>query len=584
LVGFWSDTVGKRAEKRKKKNPRISAHIRPREAEYRLPTSESQEIVLAIRRGKVDALVMSGTDGDQVLLLQHAEHPYRVLVETINDGVATLDPKGIVLYANSRMAAILRTPAENFIGTPLQDHVPSSDRTTLQNLLSQGLSNSIQGEITLDAAGGHPRLVRLALNPVKNSDPRTVCVVATELTELAEANEALRANEESLRQLSARLLKLQDEERRHIARDLHDVTGQKLAVQSMALSQLINQKNSPLDAESKRILSECATLSKQVGDEIRTLSYLLPPPLLDELGLSSAVKWYAEGFERRTGIRVKVDIPSDFVRLPPDVEVTLFRIIQESLSNVHRYSGSAKAHVQVKLDAEEIEVQIGDSGKGMNLGTFNSKTGKVAPLGVGIQGMRERVRQLSGKLQINSQPNKGTIVTATIPLAASRAANSPELASGAGAASPSAQEESPLVGESASRKRILIVDDHEMLRHGIRTILQKESDLEVCGEAVDGQDAIDKVVALRPDLVILDINLPVLNGLVAVRQMLRQRPQTKILIFTVHDSEQTAKEIQAAGAHAYLSKGTGSDDLLRVVRTLLEEGSAAFLAPATVVA
>jgi PAS domain S-box-containing protein len=575
--------LGKTAEKRKKKKPRVSANVRHKPPEYRLPVSESQEIVLAIRRGKVDALVTSGSDGDQVLMLQHAEQPYRVLVETINDGVATLDATGFILYANSRMAAILRASDEPFIGTLLGEHIPASDREMLRKLIAEGLSNSTQGELTLNATEGRPRLVRLALNPVKNSEPRTVCVVATELTELAEANEALRANEESLRQLSARLLMLQDEERRHIARDLHDVTGQKLAAQSMALSQLINAKSSPLDAESKRILSEVATLSKQVGDEIRTLSYLLHPPLLDELGLSSAVKWYAEGFERRTGIQVKVDIPSDFVRLPPDVEVTLFRIIQESLSNVHRYSGSPGATVQVKLSANQIEVRISDTGKGMHLSSFNSSTGKVAPLGVGIQGMTERVRQLSGKLHITSQPNKGTMVTATIPLASSRPDAAQEGASSVGAPSSSAQE--GLTGSAdGERRRILIVDDHEMLRHGIRTILQKETDLEICGEAIDGQDAIDKVVALRPDLVILDINLPVLNGLVAARQMLRHRPQTKILVFTVHDSAQTAKEIRSAGAHAYLSKGTGSDDLLRVVRSLLDNTIPAIAAPAVVMA
>src|SRR5580704_13165618 len=177
-------------------------------------------------------------------------------------------------------------------------------------------------------------------------------------TELTEANEALRVNEESLRQLSGRLLKLQDEERRHIARDLHDVTGQKLAVQAMCLSQLLSAKSSALDAASQRVLSECAMLNKQIGDEVRTLSYLLHPPLLDELGLSSAVKWYTEGFERRTGIQVKVDIAPNFVRLPPDAEVTLFRIVQESLSNVHRYSGSARASIQIKVHAGEIELTV----------------------------------------------------------------------------------------------------------------------------------------------------------------------------------------------------------------------------------
>jgi DNA-binding NarL/FixJ family response regulator len=124
--------------------------------------------------------------------------------------------------------------------------------------------------------------------------------------------------------------------------------------------------------------------------------------------------------------------------------------------------------------------------------------------------------------------------------------------------------------------RVLIADDHEMLRRGVRTLLEDEPDWEICGEAVDGQDAVAKANSLRPDLVILDINMPVLNGLAAVRLILRNRPQTKILVFTVHDSDQTVKEIHAAGAHRFLSKSNVSDDLLRVVRELLgTKGSAA---------
>jgi len=364
---------------------------------------------------------------------------------------------------------------------------------------------------------------------------------------------------------------IQDAERRRIARDLHDITGQKLAVQSMGLSQVLNSKTNVLEAESRRILSECATLSKEVGEEIRTLSYLLHPPLLDELGLASAVRWYAEGFEQRTGIQVKVDVASDFVRLPADVEVTLFRIIQESLTNIQRYSDSLKAYIRVKVVSKEIEVRIGDYGKGMPAGVLDSRTGRTAPLGVGIQGMRERMRQLGGRLEISSRANIGTEVTATLPLSRQQTVARSESA-GTASSSLELTTESADANQSILRKRILIADDHEMLRRGVRFMLEKESAWEVCGEAVNGQEAVDKATALSPDLVILDINMPVLNGLVAVRQILRNRPQTKILIFTVHDSDQTLKEIHAAGAHGYLSKSNASEDLLRVVKELLEIG------------
>ncbi len=559
--------------RRSKRPPKRAVALRG--ARNRGHANESREIVLAIRRGRVDALVIEGSEGEQVLTLQGSDHPYRVLVETINDGVATLDPDGTILFVNNRFAEIMHLPTSRAIGTCLAAHVSPADREMLRDLIIRGGRASAQGEITLNAGEERSRIVRLALTPVNNSESQNICVVATELTELVEANEALRSNEESLRQLSARLLKLQDEERRHIARDLHDITGQKLAAQSLALSNVLSREG--LDADGKRLLSECIILSKQIGEEVRTLSYVLHPPLLDELGLSSAVKWYAEGFERRTGIRVDVDVASDFPRLPPDVEVTLFRIVQESLNNVHRYSGSQNAWVRVRsTPGKMIEVEIKDTGKGISPEMLNAASGAVAPIGVGIQGMKERMRQLAGKLEIVSRLDGGTRVIATLPLSRVEA---PAAAAEPASLLPDWQAGSSVEKGDRLRKQILIADDHELLRRGIRAMLETQVEWEICGEAVDGQDAVDKAAALRPDLVILDINMPVLNGLAAVRQILRSAPQTKILVFTVHDSDQTEKEVHAAGGHAYVSKSNASDDLLRIVKDLIG-GGASFAAPA----
>src|SRR5208282_523926 len=150
--------------------------------------------------------------------------------------------------------------------------------------------------------------------------------------------------------------------------------------------------------------------------------------------------------------------------------------------------------------------------------------------------------------EITSSPNQGTLVAATIPLSSAQVAVATQPA-------PGVLPPTSILGTEVSgplggtpRKRILIADDHEMLRRGVRNTLQTELDLEICGEAVDGQDAVEKVKALQPDLVILDINMPVLNGLVVVRQILRFRPQTKVLVFSVHDSDQTIQEVHAAGA------------------------------------
>jgi CheY-like chemotaxis protein len=394
----------------------------------------------------------------------------------------------------------------------------------------------------------------------------------TALGNLVEANEALRSKEESLRQLSARLLQLQDEERRHIARDLHDITGQKLVLQSMGLSALQTKQASHLDTEAQQTLSESLVLNKEISAEIRTLSYLLYPPLLDELGLSSAARWYATGFTERTGIPIDVDVPQEMERLSPDAEVAIFRVLQESLTNVHRYANTAKARLRISATADDIRVEVEDYGKGMQPAKSKSSQESVARLGVGIQGMTERIRQLGGCLKINSRPKRGTLVTVTIPRYTSQLAVPP--ASRSSSTPPVAvSTDTSVAAHRHQRQQVLIADDHDMLRRGVRNTLQGEPDLEICGEAVNGQDAVDKARELHPDLVILDINMPVLNGLVAARQILHYCPTTKIVIFSVQDSHQTRQEVRSAGAHGFVSKGEGSHDLVRTVREVLKRNT-----------
>lgn len=529
---------------------------------------ELEETFLAIKRGRVDAVVVNGTDGDQVFTLQGAEHPYRVLVETMNEGAATLDENGIILYANASFAAILAVLLPDIIGVRLQDRFSLSEQEKLEALIENGLSRESRGEVRLAGLDGQRHLVRLSLSPVHDFGMRTICVIATDMTELSGANEALRASEDMLRNLSGRLLQLQDEERRRISRDLHDVTGQKLALLSMDLSGILRRKGVAEDEEANRLLMESLALSNDVNKEIRTLSYVLHPPLLDELGLPSAVEWFTQGFENRTGIRVSVDFPARFGRLAPDAEVALFRIIQESLTNVHRYSGSATAYVRASSDHEQVRLEIGDFGKGLGKESKIPGPTPVAPLGVGIQGMKERVRQLSGTLEITSKPGNGTLVTAILPVAYRRSEISESDQVSKSTEVPPMQAESA-PEEHGWRKRILIADDHDVLRRGIRTMLESDPSLQVCGEAVDGRDALEQTLAQAPDLVILDINMPIMNGLDVLRQIVRHRPQTKVLAFSVHDSKQIVEEILAAGADSYLSKATAGQHLVQEVRSLL---------------
>ncbi len=216
-----------------------------------------------------------------------------------------------------------------------------------------------------------------------------------------------KANHE-LQHLSANLLNAQDGERRRIARELHDGIGQYLAAMKMSLDVALAEN--PQLAAQRGPLEDCRELLNRSTREIRTLSHLLHPPLLEEMGLASAVPWYVEGFMERSGVRVELEMPELLHRLPQSVEMVLFRVVQEGLTNVHRHSGSAVASIRLLLGEEEIVLMIQDQGKG--LGKLVAEPGKI---GVGIAGMRERVRELGGKFEIESA-NRGTTVMVTLPL------------------------------------------------------------------------------------------------------------------------------------------------------------------------
>jgi len=544
----------------KKRKKQSSSNATQATQELRARVEELEETLRAIRTGEVDAVLVSSSHGDQVFTLQGAEHPYRLLVETIEEGAATLSDDGTVLYSNKSFAAFFAVPLERFIGAPLQSFVTGNDAEFLKTLIMGAKLASTRGEIRLMRRNGKPRTVRLTLSPNRELGLEAICAVATELTEIVDANEALRVTETSLRQLSARLLQLQDEERRRIARDLHDVTGQKIAVLSMSLDRLarLTEQRKP---EAKETIKESRDIVTQIGEEIRTLSYILHPPLLDECGLASAVHWYAEGFQKRSAIKLEVEVDGDLPRLPSDAETTLFRVVQESLTNVHRYSGSPAAKIRILKESGEVRLEIIDYGHGIKSGTVRAKLDGQAPLGVGIPGMRERLHQLGGELNVDFGTS-GTRVVATLPI---KKAVEGEVEGAENQTSPGLTIRSA----DEARRRILIADDHELMRRGLRGLLESHDEWAVCGEAVEGSEAVQKSTELKPDLVIMDVNLPGLSGIEAAQQIRIEREAAKILFFTVHDSDEIIREIIEVGALGYVAKSRASQDLIEAVRRVL---------------
>jgi signal transduction histidine kinase len=223
----------------------------------------------------------------------------------------------------------------------------------------------------------------------------------------------LERTNQNLRELSARLMQLQDDERRRIARELHDSVGQMVAALAMNLASVGSDLKRL--TETVNTVNDSAALVQELGQEVRTISHLLHPPLLDEAGLASALRWYVEGFAQRSKIKVDLEVPADFGRLARESETAIFRTVQECLTNIHRHSESPTARICLSASDGQVFLEVEDRGRGIPLEKQLEMASTGTP-GVGIRGMRERFRQLGGSLEIHSN-GKGTLMVARLPVA-----------------------------------------------------------------------------------------------------------------------------------------------------------------------
>lgn len=349
--------------------------------------------------------------------VRESQQLLHLVLETLPVGVAVTDRAGNIILVNAASKRIwgdtIVSGRERWTQTKGFWH-DSGQRIAPENwasvrALSEG-QTSLNELIDIDTYDGQQKTILNSSAPIRN--PAGVIVGAVFVNE--DVTERVRA-EEALHQLTGQLLRLQDEERRRLARELHDATAQKLAVLLLGLKSLTAQASS-LDARAQESLAECQALAKQCADELRTFSYLLHPPLLEELGLAGAVRDYADGFAQRSGLRVDLEVSPSLERLPREKELAIFRVLQESLANVHRHSGSKTVSIRLTQLRGEIRLEVQDAGRGLELKT-DPASGEKAPskLGVGVAGMRERLRQLGGRLEFESG-HPGTTVRASLPL------------------------------------------------------------------------------------------------------------------------------------------------------------------------
>jgi PAS domain S-box-containing protein len=355
--------------------------------------------------------------------LTQSERLLRLVLDTLPVGVAVVDIAGDIILSNpaSRRiwGGVIRSGLERYARSKAWRHdtgkeIARDDWASVRARVNG--ETSVNEVIDIEAFNGVRKVILNSAVPIRepNHSITGAVIVNEDISARTRAERERNDGLKQMRTLTGRLMRAQDDERRRIAQMLHETTAQDLAALKMYLARLTRTGASLSDAD-RAALTESIDLAERSMTGIRTLSYLLHPPFLDEAGLLSALRWYASGFAERSGIKVDLDLPSTFERLPQEVETTLFRVVQEALINIHRHADSPTASIRLLVDGHRLILAIEDRGRGMPSDLIAQLPTGGGALGVGVAGMRERLQQLGGMLDIESS-DRGTTVRAELPL------------------------------------------------------------------------------------------------------------------------------------------------------------------------
>jgi len=467
---------------------------------------------------------------------KRAESLSRTLLDVIPQQIWSGPADGTLDYCNEGWRSYMGLGLEELQGDGWQSMLHPDDRERVLRAWHDSVANGTpyEQEERHRGADGRYRWFLSRGVPLRDYEGRILRWYGTN-TDI----EGRKRTEEELLDLSGQLLRSQDEERRRIAQDLHDSTGQNLVALATMLGRL-NKSVPSVGRRSRTLLSECVALSNQCIREVRTLSYLLHPPLLDEAGLEEAIREYVTGFSKRSGIEVKLEMSRRLGRVARDIEQALFRVVQEALTNIQRHSGSQQARIRIHRNSD-LTLEVSDLGRGVSASAHRGKQKTRFEVGVGILSMQERVKLIGGRLDIVSTDH-GTTVRATVPF-----------------------------GRNQMKKlRILLADDHGLVRVGARAVLQSQHGWRVVGEAVNGREAVEKAIELKPDVAVVDIGMPELDGIEVTRQIRTSAPETRVLVLTMHESGQMVRRALDAGASGYLLKSDLTESLAKAVETVAD--------------
>jgi PAS domain S-box-containing protein len=375
--------------------------------DLRMRLEEVEETLRAIRKGEVDALVVSGPQGDQVYTLKGAEQPYRVYVETMNEGAVTLDPGGTILYCNGRLAELLLRPSEQVIGSSIYRFIGPTDTVNFESAFQRGKQEAWRVEISLKRGDGQLVPVYLSFNPLMIDEVAAVCMVVMDLTERKRAEQELKESAERLRHLSGQLLITQENERKLIASEIHDSLGSSLGAIKFRIEEVLRKAGI---GDPENIVPSI----QKVIEETRRIQMALRPSSLDDLGILPTLNWFCREFQKTySNIHIRTQISMEEKDVPDILNTVIYRICQEAFNNIAKHSKAMAATLSLRKTGQ-IELVIEDDGRGFNLEE------KLSPenhdRGLGLTSMRERAELSGGSLAIESIRGSGTTIRVSWPL------------------------------------------------------------------------------------------------------------------------------------------------------------------------
>ncbi|HUT89783.1 MAG TPA: MASE3 domain-containing protein [Thermoguttaceae bacterium] len=531
--------------------------------------------------------------------LRRSEGRFRGTFENAAAGIAHVDLDGRWLLVNQRLCEIVGYPREELLQKSLQDLTHPDDRvahkTQFEALTRARISNYSMEQRYLHREG---RIVwvnlTMALQRDPSGSPRYSIAAVQDITRLKDAERKLTAINETLEQrvaertslaeqraaqlrvLASELTLAEQRERRRLAQILHDHLQQFLVTAKLKLGMLRRRAS---DEAQEQSLGQLDELLDQAIDASRSLTVKLSPPILYDAGLAPALEWLGRQMQKKHGLAVEVHADPQAEPDTDDWRVLIFQAVRELLFNVVKHARADSARVEMtRTDEGQVRVRVSDPGVGFDPSRFEADGGsdEGSDGGFGLFSVRERLALLGGRLEIDATPGRGTRVSILAPQPQPREPGGRAPPAGLVARTPAPERREGLAAREAPSGtaaaasvepiRVLLADDHELLREGLVSLLRDQPDMEVVGEASDGEAAVDLALKTRPDVVIMDVSMPQLSGIEATRRITATDPDIRVIGLSMHEQADMAGAMRRAGAVAYLPKDGPVEELIAAIR------------------